>query len=156
MPAKRHGLRHSRAYETWASMRGRCLNGNNSDFAYYGGRGITICNRWNLFENFLSDMGHPPDGLSLDRIDGDGPYSPDNCRWATRREQSLNRRNRRVITMNGTPFRLREIAQLTGIKLSTLKGRVRYGWSDDEITGISEHPSARVHSLVRPPEQVVA
>jgi hypothetical protein len=73
-------------------MRQRCFNPNNADYPNYGGRGITVCKRWNTFENFLADMGEPPRGKSLDRIDPDGHYEPGNCRWADFFEQSRNRR----------------------------------------------------------------
>lgn len=88
----RHGLTGSPTYNTWASMKQRCLNPNSPKYRLYGGRGITICDRWLKFENFLADMGERPPGLTLDRIDNDGDYEPGNCRWATSTQQIANRR----------------------------------------------------------------
>jgi hypothetical protein len=95
-PALRHGHAsasdNSPTYVSWRHMWERCTNENAINFQNYGGRGITVCRRWRLFEHFLDDMGERPAGTSIDRIDSDGNYTPGNCRWATPKQQADNRR----------------------------------------------------------------
>lgn len=80
-------------YAMWQGMQNRCRNPDFKDWEHYGGRGIKVCERWSDFDNFLQDMGERPDGMSIDRIDVNGDYEPGNCRWATAKQQSLNKRN---------------------------------------------------------------
>jgi hypothetical protein len=83
-------------YRSWQSMVARCTNPKSTSYGNYGGRGVTVCERWRRFSAFLEDMGERPEGLSLDRIDNDGNYEPGNCRWATNHEQRVNQRSRPI------------------------------------------------------------
>jgi hypothetical protein len=95
---KTHGLSKSSEYRSWYAMKARCSNPNYKNYNYWGGRGIKVCDRWlNSFENFIEDMGKKPANTSLDRINNDGNYEPNNCRWATKTEQQNNRRNNKLI-----------------------------------------------------------
>ena len=90
----KHG-KESPTYRSWQNMKTRCLNSNHPQFKDWGGRGIKVCERWMDFANFLEDMGEKPEGLTLDRINNDGNYEPGNCRWATRKQQVQNQRDRK-------------------------------------------------------------
>lgn len=117
-------------YRTYSNIKDRCLNPKSMHWSRYGGRGIAICSRWLAsYENFLEDMGRRPHGTSLDRIDNDGPYSPENCRWATPREQARNRRNNVRLTFRGETLVLSEWSERVGIALNVLQLRIAYGWT---------------------------
>ena len=127
-----HGKTKSIEYRTWANIKARCYNKNNTCFKNYGGRGIAVCNRWkNSFEKFLSDMGQRPSPEhSIDRIDNDGNYEPSNCRWATRTEQANNCRSNTFYELDGESLTLAQWGKKLNINDGTLRNRVyKYGWS---------------------------
>lgn len=133
-----------RAHCAWLALRQRCSNPRGPDYASYGGRGITYEPRWDSFENFLADMGEPPIGMSLDRIDNDGPYSKANCRWASKEHQMRNRRNSRNFTYNGETKSLAEWGRHLGIGHTGLLARLNRGWSIERVFGTPGATARRV------------
>lgn len=116
----------TRAYRTWAGMMDRCeWGGNKPAFTNYGARGIRVCERWSVFDQFLADMGEPPAGMSLDRVNNDGPYSPENCRWATRREQSLNTSRTNRVLFDGKATTVFELCESLGISCKAIRARAQ-------------------------------
>lgn len=103
------------SHYVWRSMMDRCTKPNNQAYKYYGGRGITVCERWKQYENFLADMGVPGKGMSLDRIDNNKGYEPNNCRWTTKSEQQKNKSTTRVYSNGTFVGTLTECARLLGI-----------------------------------------
>lgn len=118
----------SRTYISWAAMRARCEDPSRDTFRLYGGRGIRVCRRWIKFENFLKDMGQRPVGMTIERKNGDGNYTPSNCKWATQKEQMANSSANKLLTHQGKTVHLAEWARLTGMKRETIAMRLRRGW----------------------------
>lgn len=119
-------------YKSWASMKERCLNSKSKDYSDYGGRGIKVCERWmNSYESFLADMGRKPTPKhSIDRYpNNDGNYEPTNCRWATMKEQSNNRRSNHCLTHEGQTHSISTWAEIKGIGKTTIRERLRRGWA---------------------------
>jgi len=117
-------------YLIWSEMRSRCNNPKHKDFKNYGGRGITVCESWNQFKNFLDDMGERPPRRSLDRTDNNGNYEKGNCRWATQKEQCRNTRVNHIVEFNGRKQSIAAWAEEYGMKSNTLHSRLcRSMWS---------------------------
>lgn len=125
--SKTHGKTKTSEYRSWADMLSRCNNENHRAWKYYGGRGISVCERWRKFENFFDDMGERPVGCSIDRINNDGDYCPSNCRWATAGEQINNRgdlRGRPVVGPDGKRYiSYSQAARAVGVGLNTIRRR---------------------------------
>ena len=135
----------TKTYSAWSSMKRRCLTDYDTRSAHYQSRGITICIEWvNSFEVFLSDMGEPPTNEhSLDRINNDGNYSKENCRWATVLQQANNKTNNKQIKINGTIKNLCQWSAIVDIKRKTISNRLSRGWSeyDAVMTDVGKKPN---------------
>lgn len=139
---KTHGLTASPEYRSWCGIKERCLNSNTKYYADYGGRGITVCDRWlNSFESFYADMGpRPSRSHSIDRIDNDGSYSPENCKWSTKSEQANNKRSTIRFEYQGRTLTVSEAAVISGLHPRTIRARVKAGWPGVHVM---EHPVRR-------------
>jgi hypothetical protein len=141
-------------YAVWQTMKARCHNPNNGKYKNYGGRGISIAPEWLNFGQFIADMGRrPSDSHTIERIDNDGNYAPENCRWATHKEQANNRRLRktsRFITIDGVTKTLSQWARHTGISVITISGRLRKGWTYKEAVFTPPNKVANWHNQWHP------
>jgi hypothetical protein len=141
--------RDLRRYRVWRGMHNRCYNNNQKSYQDYGGRGIVVDQRWHGkegFENFFRDMGEKPEGATLERIDNNGPYSPENCRWATRDEQANNKRNNRWITANGETLTLAQWARRLGCNSANILYRIKSGVPEHEAVTkpVADRPNAKL------------
>lgn len=144
---KRPNYRNLPEYNIWWNMRRRCLDPKDPRFADYGGRGITICDRWSTIRAFFEDMGpRPSPRHTLDRKDNDGPYSPENCRWATPQEQARNKRNNHPLTYQGRTQTMTAWAEELGMSVQTLACRLnRQGWTAEEALSFPVNRGMKRH-----------
>lgn len=139
-----HGMSKSREHHCWSMMKQRCCNPKCKSFPSYGGRGITVCSRWlESFEAFFADMGEAPPGASLDRIDNDGNYEPQNCRWTDEVTQGRNRRTNRYLTARGETMTVTEWSARTGLSVSGIIGRLDAGRSVEDALFSPPHKGKR-------------
>ena len=138
---KKHGMHETTEYQAWESMKKRCLNMNDKSYLNYGGRGIKVSEEWLLFVNFFKDMGlKPTPKHSLDRIDNNGNYEAGNCKWATIKEQSRNKRNNVFIEHSGLKLCVQAWAEKTGIHCNTLHYRLKKGF---DMRSLFKEPTKR-------------
>lgn len=130
-PKEHHGGTRTPEYSVWANMIRRCYKTNRKDYERYGGRGVTVCERWReSFAAFLADVGkRPGPGYSIERRENSKPYEPGNCFWATAKQQARNRRSSRTLTHDGVTRTMAEWCEIIGIGQSTLFLRIATGWS---------------------------
>lgn len=142
-----HGGSNTKEYNSWTHIKGKCLNPNNRAFHHYGGRGITVCERWlKSFQNFLDDMGKAPSkSHEIDRIDNDGNYEPSNCRWATRQEQCNNKRSNVVVTHNGETKTLAQWSRKLGFNYERVRIRLKNGWPFADAISIPKGQRSHHH-----------
>lgn len=150
----KHGLHGTPEYVVWNNMKQRCLNPNSPTYPHYGGRGITICDKWReSFDNFLNDMGfRPSKNHSIGRMNNDGPYSPDNCRWESLDEQSKNKRWTQYVDYEGKSVKLIDLCKEKGIKRGLVYGRLKKGWSIEDALNEppKEHKNVVIYGVSKP------
>ena len=130
---EKHGMYRTPTHITWKAMLDRCLNHKSIGFDHYGGRGISVCDRWLKFTNFLSDMGIRQNGTTLDRINNDGNYEPSNCRWASKKIQRRNSSQKiRYLTANGETLCLQDWCKKLGIRENKVRYRLSQGWTEEK------------------------
>lgn len=148
-----HNMSRTPLFGVWAMMLSRCGNQNAKAYKDYGGRGIKVCDRWQFFENFHAAMGdRPTPKHQIDRIDNEGPYSPENCRWALREQQAKNKRNTRLLTANGETLHLAEWARRLGCNPAAILARLATGMPETEA--VTKPIPARPNSRLTPAEAI--
>jgi len=147
----KHGKAGTKEYIIWSSMKARCYNSNTESYKRYGGRGITVCREWiNSFTSFYTDMGRCPSGLTLERKDNFGNYTPDNCEWVSKRDQANNRRTNSVLSVEGKRVTLAQADRLLKSKGRVVSQRVnKLGWSVDRAINTPVKEKAKYKSEVR-------
>lgn len=129
---KRHGMTNTPTYRSWSGAKHRCQNTKSKKYYLYGARGISVCDRWQSFDNFLNDMGVAPVGHSLDRIDVNGNYEPNNCRWATQQQQQNNRRDNVIISFAGESLTMAMYCRKYGLNEDKVQRRLKHGLTIEE------------------------
>jgi hypothetical protein len=125
----KHGQSKTKEHVVWMAMRSRCNNPHDKNYKNYGGRGITVCKRWDSYTNFINDMGQRPSGFSIERIDNSKGYSPENCTWASRRQQSLNKRTTVFVIYKGEKRPLVEVTSEADVSHLNVRRKLARGWS---------------------------
>lgn len=148
-----HGQHGTPTYRAWRGMFDRCENPNDHGYKRYGARGIRVCNRWRSFECFWKDMGTRPQGLTLGRIDNNGPYCPENCQWETPLQQANNKRNNNLVSFSGITLSVSQWSRRLGIRRITIERRKARSLSVDKILSTFDlrRPSARVRLNLNKP-----
>lgn len=127
-----HEMYGTRTYKSWQAMKNRCLNKNCIEYNNWGGRGITVCNEWLKFKNFYRDMGNRPEDKSIDRINNNGNYCKNNCKWSTQKEQTNNKRNNCFLLYMGKTKTISQWSVFLNIKYTTIWWRIRKGWKTEK------------------------
>jgi hypothetical protein len=152
IPFKKHGLGETKIYDIWWQMKDRCFNHKNKSYKNYGNRGITVCDEWkNDLNCFLNDMGEPPIGMSLERIDNNLGYSKENCKWATKLEQSNNRRCTILVKHNGVDITISDLANKINCNRKSLYFKYKNGEDLSSIEKINKRGAhSKRTSLIKP------
>lgn len=141
LDSRKHGKVNTPEYGVWAAMKRRCFNLNDAHYSNYGGRGITVCERWLDFKNFSADMGERPSpDHQIERKNNNGNYDPSNCKWATHKEQSLNRRSNVILAHGCESMPVTEWARRLNTKMTTLDRRLKRGWSIEKTVTTPVRP----------------
>ncbi len=146
----KHGLCKHPLYKKWEGIKQRCFNPNHENYKHYGGRGITICERWLTFENFYNDLigGYVPE-LTIERVENDGNYELSNIRWATKLEQQRNKRSNRFFYCNGMSKTITEFSEMTGVNAGTIASRIDSGWDIEDAIYLPARSKNKGFELIK-------